>query len=64
MFRDIYLDQRLNYAVDYFDKKRVKMCFPQVMVGHFESTELPEDINEPGQHGEAGAKKKVNNISS
>ena len=34
------------------------------MVGHFESTELPEDINEPGQHGEAGAKKKVNNISS
>ena len=40
------------------------MCFIQVVVGNFESTELPEGILEPGQHGGAGAMKKVNNGSS
>jgi hypothetical protein len=31
MFRDIYLDQRLNYVVDYFDKKKGKNV---LSIGH------------------------------
>ena len=35
------------------------------MVGNFNmSTLLPEDISGHGQHGETGAKEKVNNVHS